>query len=60
MQHNGRANTYHLEFKGKKINLQPMSPQQIVNESRQKIEVNLKDAHHDKCESFVAVSDVNE
>ncbi|KAK1616784.1 hypothetical protein QYE76_022301 [Lolium multiflorum] len=26
MQHNGRANTYHLEFKGKKINLQPMSP----------------------------------
>ncbi|KAK1574155.1 hypothetical protein QYE76_019010 [Lolium multiflorum] len=38
VQHNGRANTYHLEFKGKKINLQPMSPQQIVNESRQKIE----------------------
>ena len=26
VQHNGRANTYHLEFKGKKINLQPMSP----------------------------------
>ncbi|KAK1602200.1 hypothetical protein QYE76_018184 [Lolium multiflorum] len=44
VQHNGRANTYHLEFKGKKINLQPMSPQQIVNESRQKIEVNLEDA----------------
>ena len=43
MQHNGRANTYHLEFKGKKINLQPMTPQQIVNESRQKTEVNLKD-----------------
>ncbi|KAK1620655.1 hypothetical protein QYE76_026172 [Lolium multiflorum] len=37
VQHNGRANTYHLEFKGKKINLQPMSPQQIVNESRQKL-----------------------
>ncbi|KAK1668773.1 hypothetical protein QYE76_056932 [Lolium multiflorum] len=27
VQHNGRDNTYHLEFKGKKINLQPMSPQ---------------------------------
>ena len=26
VQHNGRANTYHLEFEGKKINLQPMSP----------------------------------
>jgi hypothetical protein len=26
VQHNGRANTYHLEFKGKKINLHPMSP----------------------------------
>jgi hypothetical protein len=24
--HNGRTNTYHLEFKGRKINLQPMSP----------------------------------
>ncbi|KAK1665757.1 hypothetical protein QYE76_053916 [Lolium multiflorum] len=24
VQHNGHANTYHLEFKGKKINLQPM------------------------------------
>ncbi|KAK1648994.1 hypothetical protein QYE76_066799 [Lolium multiflorum] len=45
VQHNGRANTYHLEFKGKKINLQPMSPQQIVNESRQKIEVNLGCIH---------------
>ena len=41
VQHNGRANTYHLEFKGKKINLQPMSPQQIVNESHQKTEVNI-------------------
>jgi hypothetical protein len=39
--HNGRTNTYHLEFKGKKINFQPMSPQHIVNESRQKTEVNL-------------------
>ena len=42
VQHNGHANTYHLEFKGKKINLQPMSPQQIVNESRQKVEVNVE------------------
>ena len=42
VQHNGRANTYHLEFKGKKFNLQPMSPQQIVNESRQKTEVHIE------------------
>ncbi|KAK1605080.1 hypothetical protein QYE76_028753 [Lolium multiflorum] len=48
VQHNGRANTYHLEFKGKKINLQPMTPQQIVNESRQKVEVNLEDASLDR------------
>jgi hypothetical protein len=40
--HNGRTNTYHLEFKGRKINLQPMSPQHIANESRQKTEVNLE------------------
>jgi hypothetical protein len=41
VQHNGRANTYHLEFKGKKINLLPMSSHQIVNESREKTEVKL-------------------
>ena len=41
------------------MNLQPMSPQQIVNESRQKIEVNLKDASLDRRESVAAVSDVN-
>ena len=41
VQQNGRANTYDLEFKGKKVNLHPMSPQQIVNESRQKVEVTL-------------------
>ena len=58
VQHNGRANTYHLEFKGKKINLQPMSPQQIVNESRQKIEVNLEDASIDRRENCNAVSDI--
>ncbi|KAK1648935.1 hypothetical protein QYE76_066740 [Lolium multiflorum] len=58
VQHNGRANTYHLEFKGKKINLQPMSPQQIVNESRQKIEVNLEDASLDRRENCNTVSDI--
>ncbi|KAK1649268.1 hypothetical protein QYE76_067073 [Lolium multiflorum] len=58
VQHNGRANTYHLEFKGKKINLQPMSPQQIVNESRQKIEVNLEDAPLDRRENCNVVSDI--
>jgi hypothetical protein len=40
--HNGRTNTYHLEFKGKKINMQSMYPQHIVNEFRQKTEVNLE------------------
>src|SRR4051812_9529696 len=58
VQHNGRANTNHLEFKGKKINLQPMSPQQISNESRQKIEVNLQDASVGGRESVAAVHDV--
>ncbi|KAK1650348.1 hypothetical protein QYE76_068153 [Lolium multiflorum] len=58
VQHNGRANTYHLEYKGKKINLQPMSPQQIVNESRQKIEVNLEDASIDRRENCNVVSDI--
>ncbi|KAK1645885.1 hypothetical protein QYE76_063690 [Lolium multiflorum] len=58
VQHNGRANTYHLEYKGKKINLQPMSPQQIVNESRQKIEVNLEDASLDRRENCNVVSDI--
>ncbi|KAK1681163.1 hypothetical protein QYE76_042011 [Lolium multiflorum] len=58
VQHNGHANTYHLEFKGKKINLQPMSPQQIVNESRQKIEVNLEDASIDRRENCNTVSDI--
>ncbi|KAK1607951.1 hypothetical protein QYE76_031624 [Lolium multiflorum] len=58
VQHNGRANTYHLEFKGKKINLQPMSPQQIVNESRQKVEVNLEDASIDRRENCNVVSDI--
>ncbi|KAK1645151.1 hypothetical protein QYE76_062956 [Lolium multiflorum] len=58
VQHNGRTNTYHLEFKGKKINLQRMSPQQIVNESHQKIEVNLEDAPIDRRENCNAMSDI--
>ncbi|KAK1626779.1 hypothetical protein QYE76_001094 [Lolium multiflorum] len=58
VQHNDRANTYHLEFKGKKINLQPMTPQQIVNEPRQKIEVNLEDASLDRRENCNVVSDI--
>ncbi|KAK1609741.1 hypothetical protein QYE76_033414 [Lolium multiflorum] len=58
VQHNGRANTNHLEFKGKKINLQPMSPQQIVNESRQKTEVHLEDAPLDRRENCNVVSDI--
>ena len=42
VQHNGRANTYHLNWHGRDITLRPMTPQHIVNESRQKIEVNLE------------------
>ena len=57
VQHNGRANTYHLEFKGKKINLQPMSPQQIVNESRQKVEVNVEQSPARET-NVTAVSDI--
>ena len=37
-----------------------MTPQQIVNESRQKIEVNLKDASLDRRDNVAVVSDVNE
>ena len=42
VQHNGRANTYHLEFKGKMITLHPMTPHQIVNEYHQKAEAHLE------------------
>ena len=42
VQHNGRANTYHLNWHGRDITLRPMTPQHIVNESRQKIGVNLE------------------
>src|SRR4051812_43651864 len=54
VQHNGRANTYHLEFKGNKVNLLPMSPQQIVNESRQKVEANVGPTQES---NVIAVSD---
>jgi hypothetical protein len=56
VQHNGRANTNHLEFKGKKINLQPMSPQQIVNESHKKTELKLE--HPPPQDNVTVVSDI--
>jgi hypothetical protein len=40
--HNGKANTYQLHWRGKDVTLRPMTPQAIVNESRQKFEVNLE------------------
>ena len=42
VRHDGRANTYHLHWRGKDVTLRPMTPQQIVNESRQKVEVNCE------------------
>jgi hypothetical protein len=56
VQYNGRANTYHLEFKGMKINLLPMSPQQIGNESREKGEVKLEQPLPQ--DNVTAVSDI--
>jgi hypothetical protein len=56
VQHNGRANTYHFKIKGKKINLHPMSPQQIVNESHQKTEVKLEQPP--TRDNLTAVSDI--
>ena len=40
--HNGRANTYQLNWHGRDIILRPVRPRQIVNESRKKTEVNLE------------------
>ena len=40
--HNGRTNTYQLNWHGKDIILRPMTPQQIINESLQKSEVNVE------------------
>ena len=42
VRHNGRDNTYQLNWQGKDVILRPMTPQQIVYESRQKIEVHLE------------------
>jgi hypothetical protein len=39
---NGKANTHQLHWKGKDIILRPMTPQAIVNESRQKTEVRVE------------------
>jgi hypothetical protein len=40
--HNGKANTYQLHWHGKDVTLRRMTTQAIVNESHQKIEVNLE------------------
>ena len=42
VRHNGKANTHQLRWQGKDIVLRPMTPQDIVNESRQKTEVRLE------------------
>ena len=39
VRHNGRTNTYQLNWQGKEILLRPLMPQDIVNDSRQKAEV---------------------
>jgi hypothetical protein len=55
---NGRANTYSMNCHGKDITLQPMTLQQIVNESRQKIEVSCEKEHKrlDRRETPISVS----
>jgi hypothetical protein len=45
VRHNGKANTYQFKWQSKDVVLRPMSPQAIVNESRQKTEVNLEHEH---------------
>jgi hypothetical protein len=59
VRHNGRANTYNLNWHGKDITLQHMTPQQIVNESRQKIEVSCEKEHErlDRRETPLSVSE---
>jgi hypothetical protein len=42
VRHNGKANTHQLHWRGKDVTFRPMTPQAIVNESRQKTEVNLE------------------
>jgi hypothetical protein len=54
--HNGKANTHQLHWKGKDIILHLMTPQAIVNESRQKTDVWLE--HGEQCrEPSLAVYD---
>ena len=59
--HDGRANTYRLNWHNKDIILRPMTPQQIVNESRQKTEVNLEKESErvEKSENNISVSETN-
>jgi hypothetical protein len=45
VRHNGKANTYQFKWQSKDVVLRPMSPQAIVNESRQKTKVNLEHEH---------------
>jgi hypothetical protein len=59
VRHNGRENTYNLNWHGNDITLQPMTLQQIVNESRQKIEVSCEKEHErlDRQETPLSVSE---
>jgi hypothetical protein len=45
VHHNGKANTYEFKWQSKDVVVRPMSPQAIVNESRQKTKVNLEHEH---------------
>jgi hypothetical protein len=56
IHHNGKANTRQLHWKGKDIILCPMTPQAIVNESRQKTEVRLEQGEQHR-EPSLAVYD---
>ena len=42
VRHYGKSNTHQFRWQGKDIVLRPMTPQDIVNESRQKTEVRLE------------------
>ncbi|XP_014751732.1 uncharacterized protein LOC106865663 [Brachypodium distachyon] len=45
--HDGRANTYHLHWRGKDVPLRALTLLHIVNESRQKVEVNCENERED-------------
>jgi hypothetical protein len=59
--YNGRANTYNPNWHGKDITLQPMTPQQLVNESHQKIKVSCEKVHErlDRRETPLSVSELH-